>query len=83
MPDKNAVFNHVADAMVELFELERERIQLSSHLVDDLDIDSIDAVDLIVELKNFVDKNIDPENFKKVRTVEDVVNVVSKLLDDD
>ena len=83
MRDKTEIFNYVASVLVDLFELDSEQIQLSSHLADDLDIDSIDAVDLIVELKKYTGKKIDPEDFNKVRTVEDVVNVISKLIQDD
>lgn len=80
MADKHAIFEHVATTLAELFDLERSEISLQSHLGDDLDIDSIDAIDLIVELKKFVGKKISPEDFKSVRTVEDVVNAVSQLM---
>ena len=49
-------------------------------LYEDLDVDSIDAVDLIVELRNITGKQIDPEVFKSVRTVDDVVNAVVEIL---
>jgi acyl carrier protein len=83
MADKQAIFEHVANTLSELFDLERANIQMSSHLGEDLDIDSIDAIDLIVELKNYVGKKISPEDFKSVRTVEDVVNAVSELMAND
>lgn len=82
MPDKNAIFQHVAEVLARLFELEPSSIQLSSHMADDLDIDSIDAADLMVELKKYIGRAIDPERFKQVRTVEDVVNAISELLDE-
>lgn len=83
MADKNAIFEHVASTLAELFDIERADIKLQSHLGDDLDIDSIDAIDLIVELKKFVGKKISPEDFKSVRTVEDIVNAVSELMQKD
>ena len=49
-------------------------------LGEDLDIDSIDAVDLIVQLKPLVGKRLEPEAFKSVRTVADVVDALHKLL---
>ena len=55
----------------------------SSLLYEDLDIDSIDAVDLIIELKSFTGLVIDPEDFKSVKTIEDVINIVCKLLEND
>ncbi|QEY17418.1 acyl carrier protein [Cellvibrio sp. KY-GH-1] len=81
MADKNAIFEHVVTTLADLFDLDPKEIHLESHLGDDLDIDSIDAIDLVVELKKFVGKKISPEDFKAVRTVEDIVNAVSELMD--
>jgi len=81
MADNNAIFEHVAATLSELFDLDPSQITLDSHLGEDLDIDSIDAIDLIVELKKFVGKKISPEDFKSVRTVGDVVNAVAELMD--
>ncbi len=63
-----------------LFEIEASSIKPESSLFDDLDIDSIDAVDLMVNLKSFTGKRIDPTDFKQVRTVQDVVDAVHKIL---
>ena len=83
MADKNAIFEHVATTLAELFDVDRSAITLQSHLGEDLDIDSIDAIDLIVELKKYVGKKISPEDFKSVRTVEDIVNAVAELMQKD
>jgi acyl carrier protein len=73
------VFDKVSGVLQELFELSAEHIHPSSNLYQDLDIDRIDAVDLVVELKKMTGKKINPEDFKSVRTVEDVVIAVEKL----
>ncbi|MGO2235930.1 MAG: acyl carrier protein [Marinomonas sp.] len=73
------VFEKVSGVLQELFELSADDIRPSSNLYQDLDIDSIDAVDLVVELKKMTGKKINPEDFKSVRTVEDVVVAVEKL----
>jgi acyl carrier protein len=73
------VFEKVSGVLQELFELSADDIKPSSNLYQDLDIDSIDAVDLVVELKKMTGKKINPEDFKSVRTVEDVVIAVEKL----
>jgi acyl carrier protein len=80
MSDKHAIFEHVASTLAELFDLDKADITLDSHLGDDLDIDSIDAIDLVVELKKYIGKKISPDDFKAVRTVGDVVNAVSELM---
>jgi len=74
-----AVFNFLRDTLVELFEIEAEAIQPEARLYEDLDIDSIDAVDMVVELKRFTGQRINPDDFKAVRTVDDVVQAVVRL----
>ncbi|MGR5184140.1 acyl carrier protein [Photobacterium damselae] len=78
--NKDQVFEQVKDALVELFEIEAEDIQPEAHLYTDLDLDSIDAVDLVVHLQNVTGKKIKPTEFSTVRTVDDVVNAVTELL---
>lgn len=80
--NKQQVFDQVKDALVELFEIDADDIQPHAHLYQDLDLDSIDAVDLVVHLQKVTGKKIKPEEFKAVRTVEDVVEAVTELLKD-
>ncbi|HCE2444777.1 acyl carrier protein [Vibrio parahaemolyticus] len=78
--NKDQVFEQVKDALVELFEIDANDIQPDAHLYQDLDLDSIDAVDLVVHLQNVTGKKIKPAEFSTVRTVDDVVNAVTELL---
>ncbi|MFH0224852.1 acyl carrier protein [Vibrio furnissii] len=80
--NKQHVFDQVKEALVELFEVDADDIQPDAHLYQDLDLDSIDAVDLVVHLQKVTGKKIKPEEFKAVRTVDDVVEAVSELLKD-
>lgn len=80
MITKDAIETKVREILVELFELEPSDITLDAQLYDDLDIDSIDAVDLVVELKKVTGKKIKPEDFKNVRSVADIVNAVDELM---
>jgi acyl carrier protein len=66
-------FAMVADLLAEMFELERGALSMESNLYADLDIDSIDAVDLAVKLKQMTGKGLQPEVFKTIRTIGDVV----------
>lgn len=79
MNSRNEIFQTLRDALVELFELEPERITLEANLYQDLEIDSIDAVDLIDHIKRQTGKKIAAEEFKAVRTVGDVVESVYRL----
>ncbi|MDA0128291.1 acyl carrier protein [Vibrio sp. MarTm2] len=78
--NKEQVFNQVKEALEELFEIDSADIVPEAHLYQDLDLDSIDAVDLVVHLQNVTGKKIKPAEFSAVRTVDDVVNAVAELL---
>lgn len=77
------IFTRVTQVLEQLFEIDPQHIEPASRLYEDLDIDSIDAVDLVIELKKITGQKIQPEDFKSVRTVEDVVEQIGKLLDGD
>ncbi len=62
------------------FDIDAARIVPEARLSQDLDIDSIDAVDMIVKLKPIVGKRLQPDAFKQVRTVDDVVSALQNLL---
>ena len=74
------IYPLLVDMLCEMFELDRSKITLDANLYSDLDIDSIDAVDLAVKLKQLTGKRLEPEVFKSVRTVQDVVDALSGLL---
>lgn len=78
--NQQEIYQRVSEVLQELFELPAEDITPEANLYQDLDIDSIDAVDLIVELKKMTGKKLQPEDFKAVRTVQDVVVEVEKLM---
>ncbi|MDD0973676.1 acyl carrier protein [Pseudomonas fontis] len=80
MQNREDIFNTLRDALVELFELDPASISLDSNLYQDLEIDSIDAVDLIDHIKRKTGKKIAAEDFKAVRTVNDVVEAVYRLV---
>ena len=66
--------------LAQLFDLDPEEIKPESKLFEELELDSIDAVDLVVKLQKQIGKKIMPEDFKQVRTVQDVVDVVDRLV---
>ena len=73
MLTQEQVLEKLREWMDELFEIEQDEVQLDSNLASDLDVDSIDAIDLVVKIKELTGKQVNPEDFKNVRTVQDVV----------
>lgn len=77
--ERDEIFAKIRDDLVNLFDTPRDAITPDAHLQDDLDLDSIDAVDLIVKLQELTGQKIKPEEFKAVRTINDVVNRIYDL----
>lgn len=80
---KDEIYVWIADMLHEMFELDQSKISPQSNLYTDLDIDSIDAVDIVVKLNQMTGKRIQPDVFRAVRTVQDVVDVIASLLQAD
>lgn len=78
--DKQAIFDKLKAALIEDFEMDEAKVTPEARLYEDLELDSIDAFDLIVKLKSLLPTNIDPEVFKTVRTVQDVVDAIYNLI---
>jgi acyl carrier protein len=79
MLDKEQILGKLREWMEELFEIAPEDINLDSNLATDLDVDSIDAIDLVVKIKELTGKQVNPEDFKNVRTIQDVVDVIYNM----
>ena len=80
MHNREEIRARLAGYLEEMFEVPPERVVPQAHLFKDLDLDSIDAVDLIVKLQELTGQKVKPEIFKSVRTVDDVVSCVEALL---
>lgn len=79
MQSKEEILLMLTKLLVEEFEIPAEDINLDAELYGELDLDSIDTVDLVVRLREITGKKIAPESFKKVRTVADIVDAITKL----
>ncbi len=77
---KEEIFDFIAKILTEEFDIKSDLITHKVNLYTDLDLDSIDAVDMAVRLQQFTDKRISPEEFKQIRTMDDIVETVYKLL---
>ena len=79
MKTKEEILAAIADVLEREFELERARLVPEARLFEDLDLDSIDAVDLVVRLQQQTGLKVTAEDFKAIRTLGDVVDVIVKL----
>ena len=77
---KDDIYKNVVEILAETFKLDPAAIKPEANLYTDLDIDSIDAIDLLVKLQKMTGRRMKPEAFKSARTVQDVVNAIESLL---
>lgn len=77
---REEILNKLTEILVDDFEIKKDLIVPDANLFEDLELDSIDAVDLAVKVQYFTEKKIPPENFKKIRTIDDVIDTIEDLL---
>lgn len=77
---RDEIYERLRSYLEEMFEVPPEKITPDAKLFEDLDLDSIDAVDLVVKLQELTGRKFKPEEFKSVRTVSDVVDRVHALM---
>ena len=80
MTTKEEIYQTVAGILSQEFETDKDMITMDVDLYQELGLDSIDAVDLILRLQDLCGKQINPETFKRVRTVEHVVSAIDDIV---
>ncbi len=74
------ILQKLRQVLADSFRLDPAKITLESHLFTDLDLDSIDAVELAIQLQDITGRRVKAEEFRHVRTVRDVVEAVHAML---
>lgn len=77
--DQDQLYLKIKDILVDQFEVDESKVSMQANLYEELEIDSIDAVDLLVQVKELTGKKIPPDQFKDVRSIGDVLNTLSHL----
>ena len=73
----------IKDILAADFDVDPGALKPETNLFTNLDLDSIDAVDLVVRLQQETGKKVNPEDFRQIRTLSDVVSVVAKLVNEE
>jgi acyl carrier protein len=80
MPSTNEIFEWVADVLKQEFQFREDDLRLDAHLLDDLDLDSIDAIDLTVRLEERTGLAFKEDDLKAIETIQDVVDFLHERL---
>jgi acyl carrier protein len=79
MLSSEQILELLRSSFAELFEIDPARVTPAARLGEDLEIDSIDAVDLIERVRRVIGRKVSPEDFRSVRTVGDLVAAIERL----
>ncbi|HRK63780.1 MAG TPA: acyl carrier protein [Terricaulis sp.] len=77
--DRQNMFSQIADYLVSSFDVPRDLITPDADLVDQLNLDSIDAIDLMVRIQEITGRKVSPDEFKTVRTINDVLILAQRM----
>lgn len=77
---KQEIYDKVCEILEQEFEIDKSLLSEDAKLYEDLELDSIDGVDLAVRLQQYTDKRFSPEEFKQIKTLGDVVEALYNLL---
>lgn len=77
---REEIYDRIRTTLIENFELAPERVTIDAHLMDDLELDSIDAIDMAVQIQEMTGVRVEEEQLRQLRTVGDTVDLVAQLL---
>lgn len=73
------MFEEIANSLAEQLGISRDKITLESDIVNDLGADSLDVVELLMNLEESTGKTIPDEKVSEIKTVGDLVQVLQTL----
>ena len=77
MASVEEIQNKVIDIVAEQLGVDKEKIKPESNFVNDLGADSLDTVELVMELEEEFDINIADDAAEKIQTVGEAVSHIS------
>ena len=81
MRTREEIFEQIREILMQEFELRADEVLPTSHLIDDLDLDSIDAIDMAVKLEEIAGVEVEEKQLRELRVVQDVVDLVYSHLE--
>jgi acyl carrier protein len=79
-PSREQILGEIQRFMKELFELEADRVTPEARLIEDLELDSLDAIDLAVKVEEQIGTSFDEQKIRSLRTIDDVVTALQELI---
>ena len=67
------IFEKVREVIANQLELDPETITMESSVIDDLQADSLDVMDMIMQFEEEFDIEVDEDSLDEIKTVGDIV----------
>jgi len=80
---QDEIYEKIKNVLIEEFEVEADDISMEANLFTDLELDSLDAIDLMVTLDKKLGIEIKTEEMQDMRTVQDVCTFVLSMTGND
>lgn len=80
--NRTAILKEITNTLVTMFELDPKIVTPEARLIEDLDLDSIDAVDLAAKVQELTGQRLTEEDLRSLKTLNNVVDVVERMLRD-
>ena len=77
---ENEIFEFLKNVLTDYFEIDANKITMDARLNEDLDVDSIDAIDMMSYIKKETGREIEPAQFKEVKTIRDIIDIIIKQM---
>jgi len=80
MRSTDEIFAWVSEVLKQQFQLGEADLHLEARLIEDLDLDSVDTIDLCIRLEEKTGLSFKEEELKAIQTVQDVVDFLHERL---
>jgi acyl carrier protein len=77
---RTEIFEKIQNTLADEFEIDRSKITLESHLIKDLGMDSLDAIQMAVHIQELTKERVPEEDLRQLRTVKDTIDMIERLL---
>lgn len=77
---RDELLERLRTLMVDLFDVDGAKIVPAARLAEDLDLDSIDAIDMVAKLHELTGRRVEEAELRQLRTIKDVMDLVERQL---
>ncbi|WCA22513.1 acyl carrier protein [Candidatus Phytoplasma oryzae] len=70
------IFQKIQEIFAKKLSIPKEKILLSTRLKEDLDLDSFDAVEIVIELEKIFNLKIEDEKIQQCKKIEDIFEFI-------